>query len=190
MIWWEDSQYAQARYAVLYLDETNFDPTALAIYDLPALLGTAGDTSTAGIPSGAYLYPSLQPDGLSGSVLASFADLHDGKYKVVRIQFPQDWGKSSEPDNLNWKRRHIPIVGVTLAAPPALIAPDAGGTRDGMRTTIGDRYRPTLSWGEDGKVKFSRFDGTDWAPVRFIAVDDQMTYDRAFELVTGMGGRN
>lgn len=189
VIWWEESTHAQARYAVLFLDETNFDPAALSIYDLPALLGTAGDTPSSDVPSGAYLYPSLQSDGHSGAVLASFADLHDGKHKVVRIEFPQDWGKPSEADNLNWKRRHIPIVGVSMSGPLARMAPDAGATRDGIRTTIGDRYRPTLSWGEDGKVRFSRLDGADWAPVRSILVDDQMTYEKAFALVKGMGER-
>ena len=94
VVWWEESQVAQARYAALFLDETNFDPTALAIYDLPAVLGTSGETSMAGIPSGAYLYPSLQADGLSGDVLGSFADLHDQKFKVVRVELPDGLGAS------------------------------------------------------------------------------------------------
>jgi hypothetical protein len=187
--WWEESQFAQARYATLFLDETSFDPTALAIYDLPTLVGPGGETSTQDIPSGAFLYPSLQADGLSGGLLASFADLHEGKHRVVRIEFPQDWGKPSEPDNTNWKRRHTPIVGVAMEGPIARMTPTAADTRDGVRTTIGAGYRPTLSWREGDTLKFSRLEGADWAPVRAIAIDDSMTYDRALALVTGMGER-
>jgi hypothetical protein len=189
VIWWEESHYAQARYATLFLDETSFDPTALSIYDLPAMVGTGGDTSSQDIPSGAYLYPSLQADGLSGGLLASFADLHEGKHRVVHIDFPRDWGKPSEPDNVNWKRRHIPIVGVAMEGPIARMTPSLADRRDGVRTTIGTGYRPTLSWREGDTLKFSRLDGADWAPVRSIAIDDAMTYDRALALVTSMGER-
>ncbi len=190
VVWWEEAASAQARYATLFLDETNFDPTALAIYDLPALLGTAGDTSYADLPTGAYLSPGLQADGLSGSVLVSFADLHDQKFKVVRVEFPQDWGKPSDSASVNWKRRHIPIVGVTTEGPIARMSPNAADTRDGVRTTIGAGYRPTLSWSDGTSLRFTRLDGADWAPVRSIAIDDQMTYDKALALVTGMGERN
>ncbi len=189
VIWWEQAQVEQARYATLFLDETSFDPTALAIYDLPTMVGAGGDTPTQNIPSGAYLYPSLQADGLSGGLLASFADLHEGKHRVVRIEFPQDWGRPSEPGNTNWKRRHIPIVGVAMEGPVARMTPNVADTRDGVRTTIGTGYRPTLSWREGDTLKFSRLDGSDWAPVRSIAIDDAMTYERALALVSSMGER-
>ena len=189
VVWFEEAGYAQARYATLFLDETSFDPTALAIYDLPEVVGTAGDTPTQDIPAAAF-YPTIQADGLSGGLLASFADLHAGKSRVVHIDFPQDWGRPSEPDNTNWKRRHIPIVGVAIEGPIARMTPTLAGLADGVHTTIGTGYRPTLSWREGDSLKFSRLDGADWAPVRSIAIDDSMSYDRALALVTGMGERN
>jgi hypothetical protein len=189
VVWFEEAGSAQARYAALFLDETSFDPTALAIYDLPAMVGTAGDTSAVDIPAAAY-YPTIQADGLSGGLLASFADLHADRSRVVHIDFPQDWGRPSEPDNANWKRRHIPIVGVAVGGPIARNTPDQAGLTDGVRTTIGTGYRPTLSWREGDALKFSRLDGADWAPVRSIAIDDSMSYDRALALVTSMGERN
>src|SRR5262249_16771076 len=69
IIWWEDGQYGQARLATLFLDENGFEPNALAVYDLPVLLGGGGTTDYTNVPTGAYIYPSLQPDGLSGGVL-------------------------------------------------------------------------------------------------------------------------
>ena len=190
IVWWEEATSAQARYAVLFLDETSFDPTALAIYDLPALVGVTGETSTSGIPTGAYLYPSLQADGLSGAVLVSFADLHEQKQRVIRIEFPTDWGKPSDVASVNWKRRHIPIVGFSKDGPIAGKAPNAIETRSGIRTTIGRGYQPTLSWSDGVSLKYTRLEGTDWAPVRSIAIDDNMTAEQAQALVTSMGERN
>ncbi|HTY43100.1 MAG TPA: hypothetical protein VMH79_14615 [Thermoanaerobaculia bacterium] len=192
IVWWEQAIQQQARFAVLFLDETNFDPTALAIYDMSTLVGSTGDSSSAGFATGAYMYPSLQPDGLSGSVLVAFADLRDQKFKVARIDFPTDWGQPSDPNSVNWKRRHIPIVGVSMEGPVARNTPDVVDTRDGVRTTIGQGYRPTLSWGDadSSSLRYTRLGSADWDPVRSIALDDQMTYDRAQALVAGMGERN
>jgi len=190
IIWWEEALVGQARLANLFLDEANFDTASLATSDLPALVGSGGDVSYDGIPAGAYMYPGLQADGLSGAVMASFADLHDQKHKVVNIRFPADQGKPSDPADVNWKRRHIPIVGVATEGPVARMIPTLADTREGVRTAIGSGYRPTLSWREGDTLKFSRLDGAEWAPVRSITVDDAMTYDRALALVTSMGERN
>ena len=70
------------------------------------------------------------------------------------------------------------------------MTPTLAGLADGVRTTIGTGYRPTLSWREGDALKFSRLDGADWTPVRSIAIDDSMSYDRALALVTSMGERN
>jgi hypothetical protein len=194
IIWWEEAQYGQARLATLFLDEENFDPASLAVYDLPALTGDDGaDTSLDGIPSGAYLFPSLQPDGLSGAVLASFADLHEQRHKIVRVEFPSDQGKPSEPGNLKWQRRHIPIVGVATQGPIARMTPilAAGpGTGPAVGTTIGAGYLPTLYWRDGANLKYTRLGQTDWTPVRSIAIDETMPYDRALSLVVGMAERN
>lgn len=193
VIWWEESQYTQARLATLFLDENSFDPSGVAIYDLPTLLGGGGDTVVGDVPSGSFLFPSLQGDGLSGSLLASFADLHDLKHRVVRIQFPEDQGKPSESGNMNWSRRHIPIVGVSAEGPISrttpMIASYGAGTPITVGTSIGSGYRPTFYWLDGTSLRFSRLGEADWEPVRSIAVDEAMTYERALALVVGMGSR-
>ena len=193
VIWWEESQAGQARFAALFLDESSSDLANLAIYDLPTLVGSATESSYDDIPSGAYLYPALQVDGLSGSLLASFADLSDKKHKVVRVDFPGDRGKPSEIGNLKWQRRHGPIVSIETSGPAARTAPVLVHQTDpsaGVVTTIGAGYRPTLSWRDGDSLKFTRLEGENWAPVRSIAVDETMSYDRALSLVIGMGQRN
>ena len=194
VIWWEDAQYGQARYATLFLDENGFDPASLAIYDLPELLGSAGETPYGDIPSGSYLFPSLQADGLAGAVLASFTDLHAQKHRVVRITYPTDQGKPSDPTSTSWKRRHIPIVGITSEEPVPMkvkkVTAGAAGEESAVSTTVGSGYRPTMAWRDGNALRYTRLEGSDWAPVRSIALDDVMTYEKALALVTGMGQRN
>ena len=193
IIWWEEAQFGQARLASLFLDENAFDPASLSIYDLPVLTGSVGDVSYEGIPSGAYLFPSLQADGLTGAFLISYADLHAQRHKVVRVQFPEDQGKPSEAGNLKWQRRHIPIVGIASSGPIARHAPTMPANAPAevsVGTSIGSGYLPTLYWRDGDFLKYSRLESAEWAAVRSIAIDAVMTYEKALALVTGMGGRN
>lgn len=191
IIWWEEAQYGQARYASLFLDEEEFDPSRLAIYDLPVLIGGGGEAVYDGIPSGAYLFPSLQADGLAGAVLASFADLHESQHRVVRITFPEHQGKPSDPGDLRWQRRHIPIYGVTSSGPVLQLVPHVPAqSAMTIGTSIGAGYRPTVYWRDGDFLKYTRLEGADWSPTRSIALDESMSYDRALALVVGMGGRN
>ena len=164
---------------------------------LPVLTGGGGaELSREGIAAGAIC--SESPDRrLTGAFLISYADLHDQRHKVVRVQFPDDQGKPSEPGNLKWQRRHIPIVGIASSGPIARMAPsleqNAGmetGTGMSVGTSIGSGYVPTLYWRDGEFLKYSRLEGADWSAVRSIAIDAVMTYEKALALVTGMGARN
>jgi hypothetical protein len=192
VLWWEDAPSIMARFATVFLDENSTDPSSLSVYDMPALLSSQGRASYDDVPSGAYLYPSLQTDGLSGAIIASFADLNDRHAKVVRIEFPRDRGKPSEPGNLKWERRHAPILSVAVTGPLARMAPVMEMRTDpvdGVGTSIGERYVPTLYWRDVDTLKFTRLDGADWSPLRSIAIDDKMTYEMARDLVIAMGQR-
>src|SRR5262249_47765987 len=194
IIWWEEARIGQARFATLALDENQFDPRDLNVYDLPALLGTSGEVSYDGVPSGAYLYPALQADGLGGGLVAAFADLHDQMEKVVSVTFPQDQGKPSDATSVNWKRRHIPIVGVAGFGPLARMAPDLAlnAWEDlAVGTSIGGGYLPTLYWRDGTSLSYTRLTGSgaDWSPVLSIAIDDVMTWEKATALVVAMGQR-
>ena len=193
VVWWEEAAAYQARFAVLFLDQAAFDPANLAVYDLPVLTGGAGATQYGDVPSGAYMYPSLQADGLSGALLASYADLQAGSHRVLSIRFPDFQGKPSEEGNAEWKRRHIPIVGIVSGGPLADMTPrlPPGAKREkGVGTSIGSGYRPTLYWLDESSLKYTRLGASAWEPVRSIAIDETMTYERALELVVGMGSRN
>jgi hypothetical protein len=186
IVWWEESQYALARYAPIFLDEENFDLSNVAVYDLPVLVGPSGPTTYDEIPSGAYLFPSLHSDGPAGAILASFADLHSKKNVVIRITFPTDLGTPGE-GNVTWMRRHIPIVGVVGESP---LAPTAPVRVSSMGTTIGSSYRPTFHWRDGNRLLYTRFDGREWASPKAIPLDEAMSYERALALVVGMATSN
>jgi len=187
VIWWEESQYAQARYAPIFLDDESSDLSSVAVYDLPVLAGGGGPTTYDEVPSSAYLFPSLHSDGPAGPILASFADLHARKSIVVRITFPTDLGKPSDENNITWQRRHIPIVGVVGEAP---LVPTVPIRLSSMSTTLGAGYRPTHHWRDGDRLFYTRFDGREWASARAIQLDETMSYDRALALVVGMATSN
>jgi len=186
IVWWEESQYAQARYAPIFLDEENFDFGNVAVYDLPVLTGGGGPTTYDDIPSAAYLFPSLNSDGPGGAILATFGDLNRHKNVVVRITFPTDLGTPGE-GNITWMRRHIPIVGVVGDSPLAPTAPVAIAS---MGTALGTGYRPTFYWRDGDKLLYTRFDGREWNSVKAIQLTENMSYERALSLVIGMASSN
>lgn len=186
IVWWEESQYAQARYAPIFLDEDNFDVSNVAVYDLPVLAGGGGPTAYDDVPAAAYEFPSLHFDGPSGSILASFADLNGRRNKVVKITFPTDLGVPEE-GNVTWMRRHIPIVGIVGESP---LAPTTPIHVSSMGTALGTGYRPTFYWRDQDRVLYTRFDGHEWASVKAIPLSDTMSYERALALVIGMAASN
>jgi hypothetical protein len=186
IVWWEESQYAQARYAPIFLDEENFDFSNVAVYDLPVLAGGGGPTAYEDVPSAAYVFPSLHSDGPAGAILASFADLHGRKNVVAKITFPTDLGAPDE-NNVTWMRRHIPIVGVVGESP---LAPTAPIRIASMGTTLGSGYRPTFYWRDGDRLLYTRFDGHDWASVKAIPLTETMSYERALALIVGMASSN
>jgi hypothetical protein len=186
VIWWEEAQYSQARYAPIFLDEVS-GASDVAVYDLPALVGGGGGATSSGSrPATAYMYPSLQVEGISGEILASFADLSADRHYVIRIRYPDNLGKPG-PDNLTWQRRRIPVVGVASDEP---IPDQVPIVLESIKTVVGASYRPTLVWSTGGAVGYTRFDGRKWSPAITIPLTESMTYDKAFRLVQEMATRN
>jgi len=185
VIWWEEAQYSQARYAPIFLDEAS-DASDVKVYDLLALVGGGAGPATTSHPAAAYAYPSLQLEGIGGAILASFADIASDRHYVVRITYPDNLGKPG-PDNVTWQRRRIPVVGVASEEP---IPSDVPIFIESVKTVIGASYRPTIVWSTDRAVGYTRFDGRNWSAAITIPLDDTMTYDRALRLVQEMATRN
>jgi hypothetical protein len=187
VIWWEESQFAQARYAPIFFDEDT-SANDVQVYDLPSLVGSGGATAYGDAPAASFLYPSLQLEGPGGGILASFADLSSKHHFVVRIGFPSDLGRTSS--NMTPMRRRIPVVGVAMRAPIALTVPmDLSAA---VSTIVGPTYNPTLFWSEEKAVKFIRYDPASgaWAPARAIGLTDTMSQEKALQLIQEMATKN
>jgi hypothetical protein len=186
VIWWEEAQYSQARYAPIFLDEVS-DANDVVVYDLPTLVGGAGGATSPGShPATAYMYPSLQVEGIGGAILASFADLSADRHYVVRIRYPDNLGKPG-PDNVIWQRRRIPVVGVASDEP---IPNEVPTVIESVKTVVGGSYRPTLVWTTDVAVGYTRFDGRKWSAAITIPLTESMTSEKALRLVQEMASRN
>jgi hypothetical protein len=188
VIWWEESQYAQARYAPVFLGE-DLTSTDVTVYDLPTLVGGGGPTDFGDAPQSAYMHPSLQLEGPGGSILASFADLSQQKHFVVRLTFPTDLGQTA-PGTMTWLRRRIPVFGVAVTGEIALSAPATG--YKSIFTIIGSSYKPTMLWDEDAAVKYMRLDPATgkWSAPVGVAITPDMTSDHAMQLVREMASKN
>ena len=189
VIWWEESQYAQARYAPIFLDEDT-SANDVPVYDLPSMVGGGGaPTSYDEVPPGAFLYPSLQLEGPGGAILASFADLASKRQYVVRIAFPTDLGTAG-PGTRTSLRRRIPVVGITMQGPVAMNLPSELSSP--IFTIVGPTYNPTLIWSDGKSVKFIRYDVASgkWSAPRAVAVTDEMSVDKAMQLVQEMATKN
>lgn len=190
VIWWEEAQYAQARYAPIFLDE-NIDSDSLKIYDLPVLVGGGGATSYNGVAPASYVYPALQLEGPSGAFLASFADLHARKHYVVRIDFPTNLGNPSDSKNPIFERRRIPVVGIVASGPLAFEAlSELAPANAPVGTIIGSSYNPTLYWQNGSTMRYLRFDGKAWSDTLSIALGKDLTFEKALRLLEGMAARN
>ena len=192
VIWWEEAQYAQARYAPILLDDP-ISTAAIKIYDLPTLIGGGGDTTFDDVPAASYLYPALQLEGPGGAILAAFVDLNAKKQFVVRVTYPTNLGKPSDPKNTIWERRRIPVVGIAVSGPIAFRRPTEGTTtpeKAAVGTIIGTSYAPTLYWLDGDNVRYVRFDGQAWSDPRTLALNSSLTYDKALSLLQAMAAHN
>lgn len=191
VMYWEEAQLAQARYAPIFLDEP-ISTAAIKIYDLPTLVGGGGPTAFDDVPSAAYMYPALQLEGPGGAVLGSFTDLNAKKQFVVRIDFPTNLGDPTDPKNAVWERRRIPVVGITVSGPIPFRGLPGGAVPEkaAVRTIIGSSYNPTLCWQDGDTVRYVRFDGKSWSETRALALGDSLTYDQALRLLEAMAARN
>ncbi len=99
---------------------------------------------------------------------------------MLRVSFPDFQGKPSEEGNADWKRRHIPIVGIASEGPLADMTPRLpphAKPKDAVGTSIGGGYKPTLYWLDGSSLRYTRLGATGWEPVRSIAIDETMTYE-------------
>ena len=117
LVWWEESDTSQARYAPIFIEDGSLRLDDVTAWNLNDLNGAAGPTDNSGLPLSSYAHPGLQRDaGTNGGVLVSFANLATRTQQVVRIAFPDNLPSLVPPDGLSpvqrtsYARGHTPIT--------------------------------------------------------------------------------
>jgi len=184
VIWWEGSIRPRARYAPIFVENGSLDLSDLQIYDLPELVGSQTVAGSEILDNPLYEAPSLQQDGLSSTILATFADVATGTLQVVHINFPSDFRHVIDPMH----GRHVVVI-LGHSSAPILDAIAQNPTLLG--TVVGSNYQPTVYWQSDpGSVSFASTDGTNWTGTRTIPLSRTLNADAAVTLIRRMAIQN
>jgi hypothetical protein len=106
IVWWEESDTSQARYAPIFIEDGSLRLDDVTVWNLNELSGTAGPTDNSGLPLSSYVHPGLQRDaGTNGGVLVSFANLAVRQQQVIRLAFPDNLLNLVPPDGLTPAQR-------------------------------------------------------------------------------------
>ncbi len=184
VIWWEGSVKPRARFAPIFVENGSFDLADIQIYDLPELVGSQTIEWPAILGSPLYESPSIQQDGLSSMLLATFADVASQTLQVAQITFPSDFRSVIDPLH----GRHVVVI-LGHNSSPILAAVPTGVTLLG--SVVGSNYEPTIYWQSDpGHVNYSISDGTQWTPTRTVTLTPALGADAAVSLIRKMAIQN
>jgi len=184
VVWWEGSVKPRARFAPIFVENGSFNLADIHIYDLPELVGSQTIEWPAILDSPLYESPSLQQDGLSPMVLATFADVATRTLQVAQITFPSDFRAVIDPLH----GRHVVVI-LGHNSSPILETVPTGVTL--MGSVVGSNYEPTIYWQSDpGHVSYSMSDGTQWSPTRAVTLTPTLGADAAVSLIRKMAIQN
>jgi hypothetical protein len=187
IIWWEESIHPRARYAPIFVERDGIDLADVQTYDLPTLAGASvtGRGAQAVLTQGEdaiFQNPSLQLDGLSSTILATFADPASDTLDTLHIDFPSDL--RSNPQG----RGHVVVILKTDGRPKPMTVPPAPTL---IGTTVGSGYHLTVYWQSDpASVQFTVFDGTAWGDARTVPLTGGLTTNAAIALIRAMAVQN
>jgi hypothetical protein len=184
VIWWEGSIRPRARYAPIFVENGSFDLGDIQIYDLPELVGSQTVAGSGILDNPLFEAPALQQDGLSSTILATFADVATSTLQVLRITFPSDFRHVIDPMH----GRHVVVI-LGHGSSPILSAVPQNPTLLG--TVVGSSYQPTVFWQSDpGSVNFASTDGTTWTDTRSLPLPRSLTAEGAVTLIRRMAIQN
>lgn len=191
IVWWEESDTSQARYAAIFIEDGSLRLDDVTAWNLNELLGPAGPTDNSGLPLSSYVHPGLQRDaGTNGGVLVSFANLAARQQQVIRLAFPDDLPALVPPDGLtpaqrtSFARGHTPIgrAFTMMQLPTPMDLPFM--TQVG--TVISPAGVPTFYWSTGAGLSYLRGGSSTILAVPFRP---DFSLDRALAVVRDMSER-
>jgi hypothetical protein len=91
IVWWEESDTSQARYAAVFIEDGSLGLDDVTTWNLNELNGASGPTDNTSLPISSYVHPAVQRDPVTnGGVLLSFANLATRTQQVMQLSFPTD----------------------------------------------------------------------------------------------------
>lgn len=180
VVWWEGSIRPRARFAPIFVENGSIDLSDIHIYDLPELVGSRTVAGSGILENPLYEAPALQQDGMSSTILATFADVATETLQVARITFPSDFRHVIAPQH----GRHVVVI-LGHSSAPILSAVPPSPTLLG--TVVGSSYLPTVFWqSEPGNVHFASTDGATWSDTRSVPLTRSLSADAAVTLIRRM----
>lgn len=194
IVWWEETGLSQARYAALFIEDGALRVEDFRAYNLNELAGASGQTDRVGMPSSAYMWPSVQRDPSSnGGIVVSFANLFLKKQQVVRLGFPDDLPSLVPPANLapsdrtSYARGHTPIgrSGVEYDIPTRI---DLSFTTS-VGMILSPSGIPTYYWQGAGSLVYLQGDNVAQEPLT-IPLRLDLSADRALAIIRDLSEKN
>ena len=187
IVWWEDSIRPRARYAPIFIEHDGIDLSDVQIYDLPDLIGSPAAVSSPNFGNPVYTNPALQADGLTSTILATFADAGAGKLQTILLNFPTDLRGAPNPTTPEGRGHVIVIFNHHTRPLPGTLP----GNPFRVGTIIGSDYNPTFYWqNDDSAILFSRFDGQFWSDPRTVPLTPSLDAEKAISLIRDMSLQN
>ncbi len=191
IVWWEENNTAQARYAAVFVEDGSLRLDDVTAWNLNELNGKSGPTDNSGLPLSSYAHPGMQRDaGTNGGVLVSFANLATRTQQVIRIGFPDDYTKPAAPTGTTTtttttgrtsNARHTPIGRsfTETQLPTQIDLP----FQVAVGTFISPAGIPTFYWSTDTSLVYLRGDSST---VFTIPFRPDFPADRALAVVRDM----
>jgi hypothetical protein len=180
IVWWEQSNLFQARYAPIFIEDGLLQLNDIVAYDLNAMIGNSGATDTTGLPQSSYQYPGIQRDlSSNGGIFVSFADLASRTQEVLRIGFPDDYTTTGSRTS---NARHTPIGrggGGHFQIPTQIDLPFMLA----VGTIVSPTGVPTFYWDSGTNLSYLRA-GT--STILAISYRADFPFDRALAVVRDM----
>ncbi len=193
IVWWEESNSSQARYAAVFIEDGALQLSDIVAYDLNGMTGSVGATDTTGLPQSSYMYPAVQRDlSSNGGIVVSFANLATRTQRVLHIGFPDDYTQPTAPTGTTTtsgrtsNARHTPIgrgyvdwqipsgIDLSFTVPVDTIVSPAG--------------MPTYFWSTSSSFFYLRSDAAS-QPAVAIPLRPDFGPDRARSVVRDMAER-
>jgi hypothetical protein len=192
IVWWEESDTSQARYAAVFIEDGSLRLDDVTTWNLNELNGASGPTDNSGLPISSYVHPAVQRDPITnGGVLLSFANLATRTQQVMRLSFPtDDPARTTSGLPIGSGRRaysrHNPI-GHSFTEFPLPIEIQLPSYQDAVGTLISPSGIPTFYWTSGGGLVYLQGGSTTTFTIPFRP---DFPVDRALAVVRDMSDKN